>query len=313
MKSKNDSARPSDPAQDEHHDTSQGQRVVCDWGSSHLRAYLVGADGSLLREYQSSQGAKSIAGNQSIYTKELRKALEELQAHAENKIYISGMAGSKLGWFETNYSSTPLTAADFQSNKKLIPGFEHCFLFGGVQHTDEDGSIDVMRGEEVQVFGVADQYPDARLVCLPGTHSKWVHVKDSQLLSFKTYMTGDLFYALSKESIFREQMTSKELHHDAFVSGCRLAQEGNNVQDLFKLRSSFVFSKVSSEEFYSYLSGFLIMNEILAVEPQHKVHLCGSAPLMSVYAIALDQLGVESLAIHSETATILGHSVTLAP
>ena len=46
-------------------------------------------------------------------------------------------------------------------------------------HEDKDGSVDVMRGEEVQVFGVLELYPDATKICLPGTHSKWVTVEDA--------------------------------------------------------------------------------------------------------------------------------------
>ena len=248
-----------------------------------------------------------MGGEASHYAETLRTALTELQADDACEIRISGMAGSKLGWLETDYSATPLSAAGFSSNRLPLDGFPKAFLFGGAMHRSDDGSLDVMRGEEVQVFGVLDQHPEAQQICLPGTHSKWVVVDSGQISSFKTYMTGDLFHSLCEESIFKTQIACREFDEASFLAGCRLAAEGNGLHDLFKLRSHFVFSKVSAEGFYSYLSGFLIGNEIGSASPESKVYLCGSAALTPLYATALEQIGVETLAIDSESATIRGH------
>ena len=281
--------------------------VICDWGSSHLRVFHVDHDGRILGKYESEEGVKSMAGDSSRYNGALAAAIGELQVGSEIEIRISGMAGSKLGWKETDYSVAPVSAHDFSSNFLPLENFTDARLFGGVMHEDKDGSVDVMRGEEVQVFGVLELYPDATKICLPGTHSKWVTVEDGQIVSFKTYMTGDLFHALCEESIFKTQIASREFDKESFLAGCRLAEEGNDLQDLFKLRSEFVFSQVSGEGFYSYLSGFLISNELQSAKPDCLVYLCGSASLTPMYALALEQIGIETLVIDSETATIRGH------
>ena len=282
--------------------------VICDWGSSHLRAYLVDADGGALRVYESARGVKAMAGDRSAYREELHAALGGLQVGADSEIRISGMAGSKLGWVETGYSPTPIAADAFSSNYRTLEEFPNARLFGGVKHQHGDGSLDVMRGEEVQVFGILDTDPCTGLICLPGTHSKWVGVEDGKIVSFKTYLTGDLFHSLCEESIFKEQIASREFDRASFLQGCRLALDGNDLQDLFRLRSDFVFSKISAEGFHSYLSGFLIANELRSANPQSRVYLCGSASLTPLYALALGQMGVETLAIESATATIRGHS-----
>ena len=285
----------------------QPSLVICDWGSSHLRTYLVDAEGSTLRRYESNRGVKSNAGNKSIYREELNKALEKLQVSTDSEIRISGMAGSKLGWEETDYSPTPVTKEEFASNYLPLSDFVNARLYGGVKHQNKDGSLDVMRGEEVQIFGIIAANPDARLICLPGTHSKWVTVENGKIMAFKTYMTGDLFHSLCEESIFKGQITSRTFNRDGFLHGCRLATEGNDLQDLFKLRSEYVFSKISSEAFHSCLSGFLIMNELKSANPQSKVSLCGSPSLIPLYAVALEEIGIQNLALDSETATISGH------
>ncbi|MFK7909287.1 MAG: 2-dehydro-3-deoxygalactonokinase [Akkermansiaceae bacterium] len=281
--------------------------VVCDWGSSQLRAYLVDAEGKVLRKYESNQGVKTIAGNKSSYAKEMRKLLDELKVEPNSEIRISGMAGSKLGWLEADYSFTPLTVDIFSRNYRALEGFPNARLFGGAKHENPDASLDVMRGEEVQVFGILDKHPDMSSICLPGTHSKWVNVEDGKIVSFKTYMTGDLFHSLCEESIFREQITSREFDRDGFLAGCRLAADGNDLQNLFRLRSDFVFSKISGDGFRSCLSGFLIANELLSANPESAVCLCGSERLTALYALALEQMNVESLVIGSEIATIHGH------
>src|SRR3546814_4789014 len=59
-----------------------------------------------------------------------------------------------------------------------------------------------MRGEETQVLGALAALPaTGGLVCLPGTHSKWVRVEDGALQGFATYMTGEVFDLLQGHSI----------------------------------------------------------------------------------------------------------------
>ena len=63
---------------------------------------------------------------------------------------------------------------------------------------------DVMRGEETQIVGALESMPGLRdnsLLVLPGTHSKWVTVQDGRVVSFTTFLTGELFATLSKHSI----------------------------------------------------------------------------------------------------------------
>lgn len=282
--------------------------VVCDWGSSNLRAYRVAGDGKVQRRYQSACGSKALAGQAGAYAVELRQALSSLEVDEEARIGISGMAGSKLGWQEMPYHATPVSRAEFAAQSHTLADFPNARLYGGVSHDDGDGLPDVMRGEETQIFGALGQYPEATWFCLPGTHSKWVRVADGRIVAFRTFMTGDLFQALAENSIFKEQISSREFHPEGFAFGCELAGKGVDLDDLFKLRSAFVFSRISGESFHSALSGFLVAREIRAMNPPATtIHLCGSPALTTSYARAMTLLGVTSLVIDAESATIRGH------
>ena len=288
--------------------------TICDWGSTNLRAYLIDEEGVVQGRYESGSGSKSLAGDARAYRDELRKALRGLGVKDDSEIRISGMAGSKLGWKEMGYVATPMVPENFSSNFCFLDEFPRARLYGGLKYENDDGSLDVMRGEEVQVLGAMELCPEASLICLPGTHSKWVKVEAGKVISFRTVMTGDLFQALCEKSIFREQIASREFHRESFLAGCALAKSGSNLQDLFKLRSAFVFSKVSSEGFHSYLSGFLIANEIISAgRDESHVHLCGASSLVSKYVLAMKEMGMDSSVIDGETATICGHLSLFSP
>ena len=83
---------------------------------------------------------------------------------------------------------------------------------------------DVMRGEEVQVFGALaenDRY-DAPL-CLPGTHNKWVRVEGGRLTDFVTAMTGEMYRVMCDHSIlgpsFRKKRPTMSQLSRAMASG----------------------------------------------------------------------------------------------
>jgi phosphonate metabolism protein PhnN/1,5-bisphosphokinase (PRPP-forming) len=66
---------------------------------------------------------------------------------------------------------------------------------------------DVMRGEETQIAGFLALNPNwDGVICLPGTHSKWVHISAGEVVSFQTFLTGEMFALLSQASVLRHGM-----------------------------------------------------------------------------------------------------------
>lgn len=272
-----------------------------------MRAWLVDEAGKVSGRYESENGVKAMAGSDGAFRIELGAVISRFGVGHEIPVRISGMAGAKGGWVGTEYVSTPVGSDGFSGNHMPVPGFPDVKVYGGLMHTREDGSVDVMRGEEIQVFGLLAQHPEASLICLPGTHSKWVRVEGGKITGFKTYMTGDLFHSLCENSIFRSQIHGTEFHREGFLHGCRLAAEGSGLDDLFRLRTEYVFSKVPAEGFHSCLSGFLIANEIRAEAVSGTPFLCGSGALAGNYGLALGQVGIKSVTTDSEAASIRGH------
>ena len=81
---------------------------------------------------------------------------------------------------------------------------------------------DVMRGEETQILGaLALSGNDDGLFLLPGTHSKWAEVRGGRIVSFRTFMTGEVFGALKDHTILGRLMSGSAADADAFARGVR--------------------------------------------------------------------------------------------
>ena len=128
--------------------------VFCDWGTSNLRAYLLD-NGELINEYSSSKGL--IIAREVGFKKVLSEVLEFFQVSDATTIRLSGMIGSKNGWKEAPYAHAPLSVDDLQENVVALSEYPDAKILGGVCYEMANGKRDVMRGEEVQVFGVLEK------------------------------------------------------------------------------------------------------------------------------------------------------------
>ena len=74
-----------------------------------------------------------------------------------------------------------------------------------------------MRGEETQLSGAqalhASMDTGKQLVCMPGTHTKWVSLNGSVVQEFLTAPTGELFAMLCEHSVLVRDPTTPIEHH----------------------------------------------------------------------------------------------------
>ena len=219
-------------------------------------------------------------------------------AAGESRILLCGMVGSRQGWAEAKYLSCPVGIADLAKSVIRLPfdGAE-VLLIPGVIGQDSYGIPEVMRGEETEAMGVLDACGGAGLVCFPGTHSKWIHLKDGTIVSFITCMTGEVFAVLRKCTILARIMTSDAaLDRAAFLRGvARSADSGGLLHHLFSVRTLALTDQLKEEASESYLSGLLIGHEVRGVMPAGAhVHLVGAGHLCSLYALAIEACGGSS-------------------
>jgi 2-dehydro-3-deoxygalactonokinase len=282
--------------------------VAIDWGTSALRAALLGEDGRVIEERQSQRGILNVPGG--AFAEVLQITCNDWLQDPDALCLISGMAGSRQGWREAPYCPCPgsfdnLVArlvwveADFtRARIAIVPGMS----------CERDGVPDVMRGEEVQIFGALSLLGGAQQgrFVLPGTHSKWARIEGGRLLAFTTFMTGEFYALLRTYSILSRTMPADEppLDTEAFTRGVAQAHtSGGILSSAFSNRTLALFQRLREESLSSYLSGLLIGEELRAqqVDPaEGMVTVIGSQALTLRYELALLSLGIPARRIGGE-------------
>jgi 2-dehydro-3-deoxygalactonokinase len=283
--------------------------VALDWGTSSLRAALLDANGRVLDQHHSGEGILHVpfGGFPAVFA----AAVERWRLAPGTLCLASGMVGSRQGWIEAPYCPCP---ADFRAVASRIawvpdaPGGLRVGIVPGLS-TEVRGVPDVMRGEEVQVFGALRLLgAHEGVLVLPGTHSKWVRVAQESITGFATFMTGEFYALLRRHSILGRTLPAEDgpLDEPAFLRGVLHAREaGSLLHGAFSGRTLALFARVPEAALPSYLSGLVIGEELRAQRLEntstHPV-LVGAEPLTRRYRLALTAYGLQ--------ATILGDEAT---
>jgi 2-dehydro-3-deoxygalactonokinase len=273
--------------------------ALVDWGTTNLRVWLTDPAGKPVAEETTADGMGALARDQ--FAPVLERVLDGLGAAHDLPVMICGMAGSRQGWREAPYASSPVNLADlaahsvaFQSHQRLIR------IVPGIARKDVSRP-DVMRGEETQLLGLnVVKNVSSGLACLPGTHSKWVKLANNAVVDFATVMTGELYALLRQHSILRHSTGE-----DAKVSATDpvflqyvqigLSKEGG-LGRLFSIRAASLVNNTTAEQSSAALSGLLIGTEIrdasaILDRPSGDIHIIGSGSLGPLYQAALSIAG----------------------
>jgi 2-dehydro-3-deoxygalactonokinase len=277
--------------------------IAVDWGTTNRRAWLVGKDGSHTDEFEDGRGILSVGrGGFEGAVEQVRERLGDLP------MLLAGMIGSNRGWIEAPYVPCPAQLEDLA--RGLVIAGNRTAIVPGVSL--DDGRCDVMRGEEVQIFGAvsAGMIPADCLVCHPGTHNKWVQVSGGRIDSFRTVMTGELFNLLRGRSILSDLLGGRARVSEAFREGVRRGLSGAGVSaDLFEVRARFLLGRLDPASAPSLVSGLLIGHDIklgLAENPGSQIIVMGGPNLTSLYRAALEEAEVDSSEIDGEEAFLAG-------
>src|SRR5262245_46402134 len=197
-------------ANDEGPVTAKSPWVAVDWGTSNLRVWGIGMGGQVLFSRACAQGMGTLAPD--AYPRVLADILAPDIAAAGKPInvLICGMAGARHGWMEAPYLNAPadLGALAAAAVTASAPGARLCARLLPVGCPRGGGAEDVRRGDESQRLGLASLVPDfCGIVCMPGTHCKWVELSRRRIERFATIMTGELFEVLRTHSVLRHACT----------------------------------------------------------------------------------------------------------
>jgi 2-dehydro-3-deoxygalactonokinase len=316
--------------------------LSCDWGTSSFR--LRGVEAATRRVRAGSCGDQGIAatfaawqaaGGQAelrwshfarVIAHHLATLTRETGASlAGIPLVISGMASSSLGLRELAYGALPLALDSSALAVERVAAredFPHALvLVAGVRSYD-----DVMRGEETQLIGAcalasADSAPPARtrVFVFPGTHSKHIEVRGAHAVAFRTYMTGEFFALLSRQSVLANSVAagsnlSGPGNLASFDQGVRAGAADNLLHAAFRVRTRALLENAAPPENYHYLSGLLIGAELRELAAQDAaITLVGADPLRAAYQRAFHVLGARSpLAVQDADDCLIAGQLMIA-
>ena len=221
------------------------------------------------------------------------------------------MAGAKTGWKEAAYLKAPsppinkekiiqIETEDQRIAVSIVPGIM------------QKSPPDVMRGEETQIAGYLSKKPDFDgIICLPGTHTKWVHISAGEIVSFKTFMTGEIFLSLSERSILKSSVQSNDFDLNSFLEAFEDTYSNPALlsSKLFGLRAEDLLENTSTKFLKSKLSGYLIGSELAGAKSYwlgQNIVMIGNDDLCILYEKALKKLGLNATIENTQNVTLNG-------
>ncbi|WP_047463627.1 2-dehydro-3-deoxygalactonokinase [Rhizobium rhizogenes] len=290
--------------------------VAVDWGTSSFRLWLIGEDDSVLAERRSGEGMTSAA--QAGFAQVLQSHLTALSAPDDLPVIVCGMAGARQGWVEAGYIDTPTSLAAILTGAVSVPGqTRDVRILPGLAQRAKDVP-DVMRGEETQLLGALKaDVKGEQIVCMPGTHSKWVRVVDGQVTGFSTFMTGELFDVITKHSILSHAVAgAADMPADSavFEAAIKAAFERPALATnlLFTARAGQLLHGLTAAGAQALISGTLIGAEIAGALSSAgqgaTITLVASGRLQALYEDAFRILSLTYTTVDADAAVRRGLS-----
>lgn len=289
--------------------------IGIDWGTSNARFLLIDNEGFVV-ERRGGAGIGQINGTEAIEQVCFDKIGDWLEQFPNVPVLMAGMVGSNIGWHTTDYVATP---ANIDGLRDKLHKFQArqtpFFIVPGLSTTRNDHLPDVMRGEEIQIFGAISN--EEALVCLPGTHSKWAKVSENSVTGFHTALTGELLDLVGRHSILlNPKRPVAAVADDEFIKGVKIARHDIAGLEslLFTVRSRQISSDLHAEDADNYVAGLAIGSEIKSAMALYgadgsygsQVKLIGSPELASLYEAALKVFNVKSQTIDGKDASVNG-------
>jgi 2-dehydro-3-deoxygalactonokinase len=296
--------------------TNQAAFIAGDWGTSNLRLALCDGEGNALDERKGPGAADSRGRHAEIFD---GLTTEWRNNHGALPAVLSGMVGSTIGWLEVPYLPCPAELYELAENPARVR--DGVFIVSGMRCSNPLGAPDVMRGEETQLLGarhLEETFDQGRqLVCMPGTHTKWVSLHEGVVQEFLTAPTGELFRLLCEHSVLVRDKATPITHQSAdFERGLAESArhpEVNLLHRLFQGRSLRIDKQLTPEGAASWMSGLLIGSDVggalslfQELPRSTAVFVVGTPQLTDSYSRALARHGRKAICVDGDKAALAG-------
>ncbi|EKN69060.1 putative 2-dehydro-3-deoxygalactonokinase protein [Neobacillus bataviensis LMG 21833] len=292
----------------------------------------------------------AISGSNNNLKAQLKQGLERLLAKHQltpsdiEYIAASGMITSNLGIYEIPHIPSPAGLEEFAQFSKVTQLEEFlsipCVFIPGMKNTIDSmdprdlvaciNEFDVMRGEEVESFGLLKQFDvnGKGMIVLPGSHTKFVAVGERKdLLYCLSTLGGETLSALQKETILSDSLGSsliKSIDQKMLECGFEAAKQYGLTRSFYHIRLLDLFSDLDANQRANYFAGSVIYSDLQALSQSEEgmgeiewMIVGGSDPLRKAFSHLLSYMNkkwdvMEATDQQVEDSLVFGASEILA-
>lgn len=282
---------------------------AANWGPTNLRVWGIGSDGNVIAELTSDRGAQTLRREE--FGPVLVSLIEPYLSKGAIPVVCCGRVGAGQGSAEAEYPSVPCTPPEASLAAKIgeTDARISVHIVPGVKQVSP---ADVMQGEETQIAGfLADNPKFFGTVCMPGAYTKWVQISAGEIVSFRTFITGEMVDLLAEQSVLKNSVTGDGWSDDAFLDAVNdaLGSPQQVASRLFGIHAEGLLSGQGQAEAKAQMAGLLIGMELAGARGYwlgQELVLIGSPALNKLYGDALGHQGVVCRAIGGDDMTLAG-------
>jgi 2-dehydro-3-deoxygalactonokinase len=187
-----------------------------------------------------------------------------------SRILASGMITSEGGLCTLKHLQTPCGISELarcmhECIISEITSIPFVFARGVITDTTTIEELDIMRGEETELFGLTEQPKQGCLYILPGTHSKMIYTDEcGRICHFTTLLSGELISAISGNTILKNSISLDTCAEDFeyLERGYICAGEHGAAAAFFKVRILDKILGASREQCFSFFIGAVLQDEV---------------------------------------------------
>ncbi|WP_160724275.1 2-dehydro-3-deoxygalactonokinase [Bacillus sp. USDA818B3_A] len=320
--------------------------IAIDSGTTNSRIRLVNdKQNKVIDVIKLNVGVRNTAidGNADVLKRKIAEGLQEiilrnnLRSTDIQYIVAAGMITSNLGLFEVKHIEAPAKLEDFAKASSVrtedyfchipcifVPGMKNKIEYYEGELADQLDRHDVMRGEEVESFGLVNQIglQGKGMIVLPGSHTKFVFMEDRQIESCYSTLCGELLFAVSRETILsssldKELITSVEPEY--LIEGYKASEKFGLTRALYHVRLADVFNQMNKNQRANYLVGAVMSCDIRTIlkskrlEELDYVVIGGGNPLRRAFGEIFSYLDLKNVTVSSDEqvdfSTVIGSKV----
>lgn len=305
---------------------SSNQFVAGMWGTTNLSLMLINATS----DYDCIVDVREGPGASRIPDKNFVRVLEDiakdwLDFTGDNPVILAGMVGSTIGWKNVGYTNIAEAHEGFIDSETFVASLNgkerSVHIIKGLCCREDAFGADVMRGEEIEIFGALMLFPEltvgSHLICIPGTHAKWVLLVNGRIANFFTSVAGEIFAGIKANGVLIPTDMRLPAEPSAnFLEGIDKVRKDNQslMHQLFDVRARQVLDGETPQDAAERLSGLIIGSDVFNALKRVKfqrnsdmtVMVIGSDALSSRYVAALAQNGAKAVRLPAIKASSVG-------